>query len=146
MSTVIEADEIRRLAIAHLFARKAQSVATVDLRERSSLCDCFVLANCQSEVQLQAILSGLRRDLRKAGVPALRSECAAGSQWGVLDFGVVIVHVFMKDAREHYSLEKLWKDAPQEIARPEDYPLPKTDSVEDDAAADEGAESEETWS
>jgi len=145
MSTVIEADEIRRLAIAHLFGRKAQSVASVDLRERSSLCDWFVLANCQSEVQLQAILSGLRRDLRKAGVPTLRSECAHGSKWGVLDFGVVIVHVFMKDAREYYSLEKLWKDAPQEEADPKDYPLPKTDSV-DDADADEGLESEETWS
>ena len=144
MSTVVEADEIRRLAIAHLFGRKAQSVTSVDLRERSSLCDWFVLANCQSETQLSAILSGLRRDLRKAGVPALRGECAPGSSWGVLDFGVVIVHVFLKDAREYYSLERLWKDAPQEEARPEDYPLPK--APDDDEADDEGFVSEETWS
>lgn len=145
MSTVIEADEIRRLAIAHLFGRKAQSVASLDLRERSSICDWFVLANCQSDVQLQSILSGVRRDLRKAGVPALRSECAQGSSWGVLDFGVVIVHVFLKDAREYYSLERLWKDAPQEDAKPEDYPLPASDSV-DDEADEEGFESEEAWS
>lgn len=145
MSTVIEADEIRRLAIAHLFGRKAQSVTSVDLRERSSLCDWFVLANCQSDTQLAAILSGVRRDLRKAGVPALRSECAPGSSWGVLDFGVVIVHVFLKDAREHYSLERLWKDAPQEEARPEDFPLPKGEA-QDEEAGDDGFESEENWS
>ncbi len=144
MSKDLEADDIRRAAIAHLFARKAQSVATVDLRERSSLCDWFVLANCQSEVQLQAILSGLRRDLRKDGVAALRTECAPGSRWGVLDFGVVIVHVFMKDAREHFSLERLWKDAPQEEAKPEDYPLPESHDQEE--TLDVGAESEETWS
>lgn len=145
MSKDLDTDEIRRLAVAHLFGRKATSVALVDLRDRSSLCDWFVLANCQSEVQLQAILSGVRRDLRRAGAVALRAECASGSRWGVLDFGTVIVHVFMKDAREYYSLEKLWKDAPQEEARPEDYPLPKTEGV-DEAVADEGFESEETWS
>jgi len=145
MSKNLDTDEIRRLAVAHLFGRKATSVALVDLRDRSSLCDWFVLANCQSEVQLQAILSGVRRDLRKAGAVALRAECAAGSRWGVLDFGTVIVHVFMKDAREHYSLEKLWKDAPQEEVKAEDYPLPKTEEA-DDVAADEGFESEETWS
>ena len=145
MSKDLEADDIRRLAIAHLFARKAQSVASVDLRDRSSICDWFVLANCQSDVQLQAILSGVRRDLRKAGVVALRTEAAAGTEWGVIDFGVVIVHVFLKDARDHYSLEKLWKDAPQEEAKPEDYPL--TEALSDDAAGDdEGFESEETWS
>lgn len=144
MSKTLDTDEIRRLAVAHLFGRKATSVALVDLRDRSSLCDWFVLANCQSEVQLQAILSGVRRDLRKAGAAALRAECAPGSRWGVLDFGTVIVHVFLKDAREYYSLERLWKDAPQEEAKPEDYPLPKSAEA-DDAGDDEGFESDETW-
>lgn len=142
MSTPTETDEIRRLAITHLFGRKAQEVAQVDLRDRSSICDWFVLGTCQSEVQLHAILSGVRRDLRKAGVAALRSEAVPGSRWGVLDFGTVIVHVFLKDAREYYSLERLWKDAPQEVLKAADYPLPQAPDQDD---TPELEESEETW-
>ena len=142
MSDENELDKIRRLAIGHLYARKAQEVSWVDLRERSSLCDCYVLATCQSEVQLRSILAGVRRDLRKAGFAALRSEAAPGSRWGVLDFGNLIVHVFLKDARDYYALERLWKDAPQQEARPEDYPVAQAPSE------DEGEElpsSEEGW-
>jgi ribosome-associated protein len=142
MSTETELDDVRRLAISHLFARKAQDVSWLDLRERSTLCDCYVLATCQSEVQLQSILSGLRRDLRKAGVAALRSEAAPGSRWGVLDFGNLIVHVFLRDARDHYALERLWQDAPQHSARAEDYPLPE---VPDEAVEEEEPLSGEAW-
>jgi len=142
MSTTNELDEIRRLAIGHLFARKAQDVSWLDLRERSTLCDCYVLATCQSAVQLQAILAGVRRDLSKAGVQALRSEAAPGSSWGVLDFGNLIVHVFLRDAREHYALERLWKDAPEEKVRPEDYVLPDAPI---DEPQEEPAVSGEDW-
>lgn len=143
MTMPIETDEIRRLAITHLFGRKAQEVAQVDLRERSSICDWFVLGTCQSETQLHAILSGVRRDLRKAGAAAIRAEATPGSRWGVLDYGSVIVHVFLRDAREYYSLEKLWKDAPQEVLDPKDYPVPQEAQ---DVQEDDLPESEEVWS
>lgn len=142
MNKSIETNEIRRLAITHLFGRKAQEVTQVDLRDRSSICDWFVLGTCQSEVQLQAILSGVRRDLRKAGAAALRAEAVPGSHWGVLDFGTVIVHVFMRDAREYYALERLWMDAPQEVLKAEDYPLPEAPDQAENEVFDE---SEETW-
>jgi ribosome-associated protein len=142
MNAQEELDQVRRLAIGHLFARKAQEVSWVDLRDRSNLCDCYVLATCQSEVQLHSILSGVRRDLRKAGHSALRAEAAPGSRWGVLDFGDLIVHVFLRDAREYYALERLWKDAPQHDAKPEDYPLP---SAPDEGPDEELPTSEEGW-
>lgn len=143
---VIEADEIRRLAVTHLFGRKATEVSCVDLRGRSGLCDWFVLGSCRSEVQLQSILSGVRRELSRCGVPTLRTEAAPGSRWGVLDFGVVIVHVFLPDAREFYSLERLWQDAPQEVMRPEDYPMPEgaTDAPDEDLP--QADPSQERWS
>jgi ribosome-associated protein len=142
MSTENDLDEIRRLAISHLYARKAQDVSWLDLRERSTLCDCYVLATCHSAVQLQSILAGVRRDLSKVGKSALRSEAAPGSSWGVLDFGNLIVHVFLRDAREHYALERLWKDAPEEKARPEDYVLPDAPV---DEPQEEPAVSGEDW-
>jgi ribosome-associated protein len=142
MSTQEELYEIRRLAIGHLYARKAQDVSWLDLRGRSTLCDSYVLATCQSEVQLQSILGGLRRDLGRLGRRALRAEAAPGSRWGVLDFGDLIVHVFLADARAHYALESLWKDAVEEKARPEDYPLPE---ISEEPEAGEQAFSEEEW-
>lgn len=142
MSKTTETDEIRRLAITHLFGRKAQEVTQVELGDRSSICEWFVLATCQSEVQLQAILSGVRRDLRKAGVAALRAEAVPGTHWGVLDFGSVIVHVFMRDAREYFALERLWMDAPQQVLKAEDYPLPDAPDLTE---IDTSEESEETW-
>ncbi len=117
--------DIQNLAVAHLFGRKAQEVVLVDLRGRSGLCDWFVVATCQSEPQLQAILSGVRRDMRKDGHAALCAEAGPGSRWGVLDYGEILVHVLLREAREYYALERLWKDAPQVECKPEDYPLPE---------------------
>lgn len=122
--------EIQNLAVAHLFGRKAQEVVLVDLRGRSGLCDWFVVATCQSEPQLQAILSGVRRDMRKDGHAALCAEAGPGARWGVLDFGEILVHVLLREAREYYALERLWKDAPQVECKPEDYPLPEKEGKE----------------
>ena len=134
MSNQIPLDELRRLAISHLFARKAQEVSWLDLRDRSTLCDCYVVATCTTEMQLQSMLSGVRRDLSKAGVTSLGSEAAPGARWGVLDFGNVIVHLFLRDARDHYALERLWQDAPQHEAKAEDYPLPDApDTAEEES-------------
>jgi len=142
MTAETELEQIRRLAITHLYSRKAQDVTWVDLAERSTLCDCYVLATCQSETQLHAILSGVRRDLRKAGHAAIRAEAAPGSRWGVLDFGNLIVHVFLRDARDYYALERLWKDAPHHETNPKDYPL----ADEPDEEADDNLPvSEEGW-
>lgn len=134
--------EIQNLAVAHLFGRKAQEVVLVDLRGRSGLCDWFVVATCQSEPQLQAILTGVRRDLRKAGHSALCAEAGPGARWGILDYGEILVHVLMREAREYYALERLWKDAPQVECKPEDYPLPESAAKEDE---DVLPMSEEEW-
>lgn len=132
-------------AVAYLFGRKAQEVVLVDLRGRSGLCDWFVVATCQSEPQLQAIVSGVRRDLRKAGFNALCAEAGPGSRWGVIDYGEILVHVLMREAREYYALERLWKDAPQIECRAEDYPLPETKGVAVEDEEDILPSSEEEW-
>lgn len=140
----IDKQSLEYQAVAHLFGRKAQEVVLVDLRGRSGLCDWFVVATCQSEPQLQAIVTGVRRDLRKVGHTALCAEAGNGSRWGVLDYGEVLVHVLLREARDYYALERLWKDAPQVECRPEDFPLPETaggPEVEDDILPS----SEEEW-
>lgn len=132
---VLSDEEILRHAVAHLFARKAQEVTRLDLRGLSSVADWFVLACAQSEPQLHSILAGVQRGLRARGVPAVRSEYGPKARWGILDYGSVLIHVFLKEARTYYNLERLWADAPREELKAEDYPLDEAEkSTAPDAA------------
>ncbi len=123
-------NELVDVAVGELFARKAQEVAVLDLRGLSSLTDWIVVATCQSEVQLASALTGVRRALRSQSTPALGAEGASKARWGVLDYGTVIVHVFLREAREFYQLERLWSDAPRRDCKAEDFPAPVYEATE----------------
>ncbi len=118
-------NELVDVAVGELFARKAQDVVVLDLRGLSSLTEWLVVATCQSEVQLASALAGVRRALRCQSTPALGAEGGNRARWGVLDYGTVIVHVFLREAREFYQLERLWGDAPRRECRAEDFPVPE---------------------
>jgi ribosome-associated protein len=82
------------------------------MTEVSSFTDFFVVCSADSEPQLKAIGSEIRRVLREDhGRKTLSEDGFPASQWIVLDYGDVIVHIFQGDKRGHYGLEKLWSDA-----------------------------------
>jgi ribosome-associated protein len=118
-----------RLA-TELFAKKAEDVVLMDLRNLSTVADYYLIATCRNEPQMRAILGGIQRALSREGVRSLRSEYMPGVRWAVVDFGDIILHLFEKQTRGFYSLERLWADAPSTTLRAEDY-------VSEDAAADE---------
>jgi ribosome-associated protein len=130
-------NELVELAVKELFNRKAQDVAVLDLRGLSNLTDWIVVATCQSEVQLSSALGGVRRVLRTEHTPALGAEAGPKARWGVLDYGTVIVHVFLAEAREFYQLERLWRDAPRRECKAEDYPVPTYEATESFEADEE---------
>lgn len=70
----------------------------------------FVIATCHSEPQLRAVAEHIEVSAKKAGVDIPRSE-GWDSNWIILDFFDVVVHIMHEDAREFYKLEKLWGDA-----------------------------------
>lgn len=106
--------EALALACAEAAAdKKAEDIAILDLRGISSFTDFFIVCSANSDPQLKAISSSVRETMRDLGTSPLNEEGFPASQWVVIDFGEVIVHVFNAEKRDFYNLESLWKDAPR---------------------------------
>lgn len=95
-----------------IFTKKGYDVKILDLRELTTFADYFVICSADSDVQVKAIADEVDNELRKIGIKPNHSEGYNALQWILIDYFDVIVHVFHKDAREYYNLEKLWGDAP----------------------------------
>jgi ribosome-associated protein len=108
-----------RLAIHCAVEKKAVDMVALDLREIASFTEFFFIATGLNQRQVQAIADEIREKLKSEfGVKTVRIEGYAGGEWVLLDFGDFIVHIFDKDAREFYDLERLWRDAKRVELRP----------------------------
>lgn len=92
--------------------KKALEIVILDLRAISTFTDYFVICSATSEPQLKAISSSVREQVRdRLGRTPLSEDGYPASQWIILDYGDVIVHLFLGAKRQFYSLENLWSDA-----------------------------------
>ncbi|HLB34244.1 MAG TPA: ribosome silencing factor [Chthoniobacterales bacterium] len=92
--------------------KKAEDPVILDLRGISSFTDFFVVLTGTSEPQIKAIAGSIRDRMRKEhGLHPLSDDAYPGSQWIVVDYGSVVVHVFHNTLRGVYDLESLWGDA-----------------------------------
>jgi ribosome-associated protein len=105
---------LARRAAEEALRKKASDVLLLDLREMSGICDWFVIATGDSEVQVKAIADQVEEGLRADGMKCWHVEGYSGRRWILLDYVDVVVHVFHREAREFYLLEKLWGDAERE--------------------------------
>ena len=87
---------------------KAVDIRIFDMSESSSIADSYVICTGNSEPHLKAIGDRLDKDMRAAALAASIIDGGASSQWIVMDFHSVIVHIMHPDAREYYNLENLW--------------------------------------
>ncbi len=120
---------LRALALA--LDKKALEPVLLDVRELCSYCNFQLVLSGRSERQVDAITDGIRMGLRDVtpSVRPLGSEGGRTSQWSLIDYGDVIIHVFNHAVREHYDLEGLWSDAPRvEIDVPADARVAATDA------------------
>jgi ribosome-associated protein len=124
--------EIAHKAAAILFGKKAEDAVLLDLRGLSSLTDYYLICTCQSEAQMRALLHNVSKILSKEGIKPLRSEYHSGVRWAVLDYGDIIIHLFEKDTRNYYSLERLWADAKVTKLKPEDFVQPDAEVEDED--------------
>lgn len=105
----------RRLA---LFAgklaldKKAFNIKILDLRKLSNIADFFVICSAEVELHAKAIADHIIESLTKKGVKVWHNEGYEASRWILLDYVDVVVHIFLKETREFYGLERLWGDAP----------------------------------
>jgi len=98
--------------IAHLAAsKKAIDIAAFDVRGLTLVADSFVLCSANSEPQFKAIFNAVCDGMKETGVRPLRTEGTFQGGWMLIDYGVIIFHVFRKASREFYDLDGLWADA-----------------------------------
>jgi ribosome-associated protein len=97
-----------------IFTKKGFNVVTIDLSKLVSFTDYFVICSADSDTQVKAISDQVDKTLSDEGVKCWHKEGLKALSWVLMDYVDVVVHVFKKDAREFYNLEKLWGDAPTE--------------------------------
>ncbi len=88
--------------------KKASNIEILDVSERTSLGDYFIIASCQSGVQVRACVDEVEEKMDEAGYKLHHKEGYRGGSWILMDYGDVIVHVMQQEMREFYSIERLW--------------------------------------
>ncbi|MEF9921893.1 MAG: ribosome silencing factor [Anaerovoracaceae bacterium] len=98
------------LAAKTLLGKKAEDVQVIDIREKASFADFFVIASGSSERQVNALVDDVEDEFAKESLLVKSIEGKQGSGWILMDFGDIIVNIFTREMREKYSLEKVWGD------------------------------------
>jgi ribosome-associated protein len=111
VTPVSETDRKVRLAARAALERKAVDLVVLDVQGLSSVTDFFVVCSGRSTTHVASIVDAVRVAM-KAEVRLLHAEGTPESGWMLLDYGDVLVHVFLEDTRVYYALERLWGDAP----------------------------------
>ncbi len=99
------------LAVRVLDKRKADDISCIKVSDLTILADYFVICSAGSSTQVKALADYLEDEFAKVGIHPLSREGRGGTEWLLLDFGDVIIHIFYKEMREFYGLDKLWSDA-----------------------------------
>lgn len=108
----MESKEILELAVKAADSKRAEEIIALDVSEVSVMADYFVIMDANSKRQVQAISEAVVEQAHKNDVVIKSVEGKQAGNWVLVDLGDVIVHVFQKDQRQFYNLEKLWSQAP----------------------------------
>ena len=112
-------DEIVKLAVKAMDDKKAEDIKVIRIGEVSSVADYFVIANGTNPSQVEAIVDAVDEELAKNSISAIRTEGLRSSGWILMDYGDVVIHIFSKEDRLFYDLERIWRDG--EIVSTENF-------------------------
>lgn len=103
--------ELAVIAVKALDEKKGKEISAIEITDLTTLADFFVIATGTSNTQINALCSAVEKNLKEqAEEEPLRREGYRDGTWVLLDYGCLAVHVFSEEAREFYSLERLWHD------------------------------------
>lgn len=102
--------ELAALAVAALEEKKAEDISVIDISQVSVIADYFIIAGGNNKSQIQALSDIVDEKLGQAGLPLKQIEGYNNANWILLDFGDIIVHIFDKENRLFYDLERIWRD------------------------------------
>ncbi|MBR2563509.1 MAG: ribosome silencing factor [Paenibacillus sp.] len=103
--------ELMNMVVTAADDKKASNIVALDLNNISLVADYFVICHGNSDTQVQAIATEIRKQAHEAGVTIKGIEGMDSARWVLMDLGDVVVHVFHRDEREYYNIERLWSDA-----------------------------------
>ena len=102
--------EMAKEAINALEDKKAEDIRIIDISQVSVLADYFIIANGSNKNQIQALSDEVEEKLGRMGYPMKQKEGYTNANWVLLDFGDIIIHIFDKENRLFYDLERIWRD------------------------------------
>ncbi len=111
MSEYADSRHVAVVAGRAIESKKGDNVAILDVGDTLGLVQYFVIGSARNDRQVTAVVDNVERQLRDAGVKPIGREGVAESQWVLLDYGDVVIHVFRDDVREVYDLERLFADS-----------------------------------
>lgn len=103
--------EILTMVVTAAEDKKAQNPVALDIQGLSVIADYFVICHGNSETQVQSIAREIREKAFENGLQPKPTEGFDEARWILIDLGDVVAHIFHKDEREYYNLERLWADA-----------------------------------
>lgn len=99
-----------RIIYDALAEKKGEDIRVIDISSISVMADYFVITNGNSNSQMDALVENVEEQMHKTGHSLKQREGTKGGAWVLLDYGDVIVHIFDKESRSFYNLERIWND------------------------------------
>ena len=105
--------ELARTIVKVIDEKKGEDIKLLDIHAHTTIGDYFIIATGQNVPQVKAIADAVDEKLSALGLEARSFEGYQTADWILMDYGTIIVHLFRGEIREFYSLERLWRDAPE---------------------------------
>jgi ribosome-associated protein len=106
------AERRARSAARAALEKRALDLVVLDVQGVSGIADYFLICSGRSTTHIRTIMDAIREELKADGVRPLHAEGQPESGWVLLDYGDLVVHLFLEDTRAYYALERLWGDVP----------------------------------
>ncbi len=106
----MNSQELVNVLLGALSKRKAEDVVKIDVQDKTSIADYFIIASARSSTQVKSLCEHCEAEAEKQGATIIRKEGVNDGRWAIVDFGDVILHIFNDETRLFYHLEKLWGD------------------------------------
>ena len=110
-------NEILKIAVNAIDSKRGENIRIIKIDELTVIADYFIIANGSSTTQVKALADEVEFKLSQAGLEPRRTEGYQGANWIVLDYIDVVIHIFHKETRDFYDLERLWQDGTEVSAQ-----------------------------
>ena len=103
-------NEILKEAVKILDSKKAEDIRVIGIKDLTIVADYFIIADGTSSTHTRSLADELEFQLKQIGIEPRQIQGNNGSNWIVMDYSDIVVHIFFKETREFYNLERLWQD------------------------------------